>query len=194
MLSAEIAILQGVRDILRAKLGLDELQCNCEPDEQVPAIAGDYYYAVIPGGVVPGPTHNTSGGVIDMIHSVQVLAVHRKLEPRDRSRVFLDSLTSINKMIGNIQKAIDWQWDALSYINHMLYLQDPYAAPFIQGGIPRVTRIDPKPRPVNSQLYGGQAIGGKGSTPYIGMSRSIYFGGMRRISTIAQLGVGEAVS
>jgi hypothetical protein len=193
MLEGEIAILQGVRDVLRRKLSLQDNQCDCEPDEQIPSIASDYYYAVIPAGVAPGPTHNSSGGVHDFVHSVQVLCIARKLEARDKSRIFLDGLANVNDMIANVILAIDWQHDCLSYINHVLETIKKGASPFTGGSVPRMTRIDSKPKPVTAPLYGGQSIGGKGTTPYVGMARSIYFGGMRRIATVTQLGVEDFV-
>lgn len=192
MLLGESYVLEGVRDIIRIKCGLTASQCDCEPDEQIPAIADALYVAIIPGGISPGPNQNTSGGVHDVFHSVQIMAIHRKMEARDKQRShFLNGLIGINNVLENVVRAIDWQADVLSKINSLMYIDYPTAQPFITPL--RITRIDPKPRPIASDIYGGTRPGGQGTTPYIGVARSIYFGGMRRIQTVSQLGKADRV-
>jgi hypothetical protein len=193
MLEGETYVLEGVRDILRNKLGLAENQCECEFDEQVPTIADDIYLAVIGGGFDPGPTHNTSGGVHDVVHSVQVLVINRAVAARDKRRsLFLERLTGINQQIANIISAIDWQLDVLSYVNHLLHGDFPNNQPFIHPLV--LKRIDAKPRMVSNDIFAGTQIGGKGTTPFIAMARSVYFGSMRRIQTVTQIAYDEGVS
>jgi hypothetical protein len=193
MLDGETYVLEGVRDVLRKKLGLSDNQCDCEFDEQVPSIADDIYLAVIGAGCEPGPTQNTSGGVHDLVHSVQVMVINRAVVARDRRRsIYLERLTGVNQQIANVIAAIDWQLDVLSYINHLMYLDFPTAKPFIH--CLAFKRVDPKPKMVSNELFAGTQIGGKGTTPYIGMARSVYFGGMRRIQTVAQIAHNGAVN
>lgn len=187
MVDAEVCVLEGVRDVLRRKLVLTDNQCDCEFDEQVPSIASNTYFAVIGAGCEPGPTHNPSGGVRDFLHSVQVLVIQRNVVARDQRRsMFLDRLSGINSELGRVIQAIDWQHDLLSYINALLYRDNPTAQPFVE--MLRFIRMDPKPRMVNSELYAGMTAGGKGTTPFIAMVRSVYFGRLRRIQTMTQLG------
>lgn len=193
MLEGETYVLEGVRDILRRKLNLSELQCNCEFDEQIPTIAGDIYLAVIGGGFDPGPTQNTSGGVHDVIHGVQVMVVNRAVVARDQRRsIFMNRLIGINQQIANVISAIDWQLDVMSYINHLMYEDFPNAEPFIHPL--SLKRIDPKPRMISNEAFAGTQIGGKGTTPFIAMARSVYFGGLRRMQTITQIAFDEVVS
>lgn len=194
MLNGETYVLEGVRDIIRNKVQLNSSQCDCEYDEQIPSIAGDFYVAVIPAGFETGPKHNASGGVHDLLHSVQVFVVRRSgAVPRDKRRsVFLDQLNGINALIDKIIRAVDWQLDAMSYINHLMYADIPTAAPFIEPI--RLLRADVKPKMVNTEMYAGVTSGQPGSTPYVGMARSVYFGKIRRIQTINQIAHGGTVS
>lgn len=186
MIEGELYVLEAVRDILRSKLGLSPEQCECEYDEQIPAIAGNTYVAVIPSGCTPGPKHDTSGGIHDCIHSVQVMVIQRAVTPRDRRRsIFLDRLSGVNLLLSNIIKAIDWQHDVHSLMNHLLWEDDNNASPF--QGFLRVSRIDPKPRMINTETYGATSGGQSGATPYVAMARSVYFSGCRRIQKIQQL-------
>ena len=193
MLEGETYVLEGVRDVLRKKLGLHDNQCDCEFDEQRPSIADDIYIAVLGAGCDPGPTHSTSGGVHDLIHSVQVLVINRAVVARDKRRsIFLQRLVGINQQIANVIAAIDWQLDVLSYINHLLYVDFPTAKPFTHPLA--LKRVDVKPKMVSNDMFAGTQIGGKGTTPYIAMARSVYFGNMRRIQPVAQIAYNEKVA
>ena len=193
MLEGETYVLEGVRDVLRKKLGLHDNQCDCEFDEQIPSIADDIYIAVLGAGCDPGPTHSTSGGVHDLIHSVQVLVINRAVVARDKRRsIFLQHLVGINQQIANVISAIDWQLDVLSYINHLLYVDFPTAKPFTHPLA--LKRVDVKPKMVSNDMFAGTQIGGKGTTPCIAMARSVYFGNMRRIQPVAQIAYNEKVS
>jgi hypothetical protein len=193
MLEGETYVLEGVRDVLRKKLGLSDNQCDCEFDEQVPTIADDIYLAVIGAGCDPGPTHNSSGGVHDLIYSVQVLVINRAVAARDKRRsIFLNRLIGINQQIANVVAAIDWQLDLMSYVNHLMYEDFPNAEPFIHPL--SLKRIDAKPRMISNEMFAGTQIGGKGTTPFIAMARSVYFGNMRRIQPVAQIAHDEVVS
>ena len=193
MLEGETYVLEGVRDVLRKKLGLHDNQCDCEFDEQIPSIADDIYIAVLGAGCDPGPTHSTSGGVHDLIHSVQVLVINRAVVARDKRRsIFLQRLVGINQQIANVIAAIDWQLDVLSYINHLLYVDFPTAKPFTHPLA--LKRVDVKPKMVSNDMFAGTQIGGKGTTPYIAMARSVYFGNMRRIQPVPHIAHNEKLA
>jgi hypothetical protein len=184
MLDGETYILEAVRDTLREELGLKPEQCDCEMDEKVPAIAGDTYLAVIPAGVEPGPYQNTSGGVHDVVHLVQVTVFQRcGSVPRDKNRsVFMDQLSGINAWVNRIIMALDWQIKPMAYANKRLMTFDRDAQPFIERL--RFHRVDAKPRMVNSETYGAVAGLQKGSTPYVAMVRSVVFRGLPRTQTV----------
>jgi hypothetical protein len=187
MLEGETYVLEAVRDILRKKLSLNDHECDCEPDEQIPAIAGNLYFAVIPAGFEVGPNHRPTSGVYDILHSVQVYVIQRAADvARDKRRtISMQRLTGINNQISRVMQAIDRQMDLISYANLLLQTDYPTAQPFITAA--QVTRVDAKPKMVNSDTYGGAMAANKGTTPYVAMARSIYFGRMQRIQTIAQL-------
>ena len=129
----------------------------------------------------------------DLIHSVQVLVINRAVVARDKRRsIFLQHLVGINQQIANVISAIDWQLDVLSYINHLLYIDFPTAKPFTHPLA--LKRVDVKPKMVSNDMFAGTQIGGKGTTPYIAMARSVYFGNMRRIQPVAQIAYNEKVS
>lgn len=193
MLEGETYVLEGVRDVLRKKLKLHDNQCDCEFDEQIPTIADDIYVAVLGAGCDPGPTHSTSGGVHDLLHSVQILVVNRTVTARDKRRsIFMNRLVGINQQIANVIAAIDWQLDVMSYINHLLWRDFPTAEPFIHPL--NLKRVDTKPKMISNEMFAGTQIGGKGTTPYIAMARSVYFGNMRRIQPVAQITASGVVS
>jgi hypothetical protein len=194
MLEGETYVLEGVRDVLRKKLGLHDNQCDCEFDEQIPSIADDIYIAVLGAGCDPGPTHSTSGGVHDLIHSVQVLVINRAVVARDKRRsIFLQRLVGINQQIANVIAAIDWQLDVLSYINHLLYVDFPTAKPFIASAVAEAESTSSRRwyRTICSRELRSVE---KGTTPYIAMARSVYFGNMRRIQTVAQIAYNAKVA
>ena len=180
MIDGEVYVLEAVRDTIRAKLGLSQSECECEFDEQIPAIAGDRYVAIIPAGCDPGPKHNTSSGVHDSLHGVQVLVLNRATSvPRDRRRsIFLERLGGINRLLSDIVKVLDWQLDLLSLTNHLLAVDYPNADHFIEPL--RLARIDTKPKMINSDTFAA------GPNGYVAMGRSAWFGRCRRIQNIKQ--------
>lgn len=185
MLDGEVFLLEAVRDTLRTKLDLNEHQCQCEYDELIPAIAGHLYVAVIPGGIAPGPTHQSSSGVIDAIHSVQVTVLRRTTTARDRySATFFEQLHGINRFLTDAIAAIDWQIDVLTRANHKLWQYDTAAEPFIE--MLRVSNIDARAALVNANTVGGSSAGQAGSTACVAVKRSVLFTGCRRIQHVNQ--------
>lgn len=185
MLDGEVFLLEAVRDALRAKLDLSEHQCQCEYDELIPAIAGHLYVAVIPGGVQPGPTHQSSSGVIDAIHSVQVTVLRRITTARDRySAAFFEQLHGINRALSDVIAAIDWQMDVLTAANHKLWERDSAAEPFIE--LLRVSSIDSRATVVNANAIGGSTSGQSSTSTGAAVKRSVLFAGCRRIQHVQQ--------
>lgn len=67
VLTAEKNLLLAVRNTLRTLLTLTDVECEVELDEMAPATVGERYFAIMPGGYRPGPMHESSGGVRDLI-------------------------------------------------------------------------------------------------------------------------------
>lgn len=181
MLDGETFLLRSVRNFLREKLTLSDTQCDCEPDEMVPAIAGDTYVAVIPNGFQPGPRHDTSGGVFDILHSVRVVVYQRIGNvPRDRRRsVYLDRLTGLNQLIAKIITQIDFSIDVMAVANTYLRTDFPTAQLFIEPL--RLAQVDSKPRTVSNDEYAAAIGGGGGSSQFVALARGVTFGRCRRI-------------
>jgi hypothetical protein len=193
MIAGETYLLEAVREVLRIKLALPETACDCEYDEQIPAIANDMYYAIINNGIEPGRTNGTAGGVCDVVHSVQVLVLNRKLEARDKRRnLFMQRLVGLNAALDNVFLAIHRQVEITTLANALMFEDDPAAAPFQNTLF--YANVDRRPKMVNSQTYGGKAVGGPGTTDGIAMARSIYFTGIRRMQTVVQVHTGYKVT
>lgn len=188
MTEGEIVLLESTRDLLRSKMSLTAPECDCEYDEEVPAIAGHRYIAVIPAGLRTGPTHNSSAGVHDVVHSLRVVVFIRSTStPRDRSRsIFLSQLNSLNQTIDRIVKLLDWQLDAFSFLNHRLQVMYAGAQPFVE--MLRLQDIEAKPRMISNEIYAASSATQAGANRYTAMRRSVTFGGCRRITTITQVG------
>ncbi|MFN8742030.1 MAG: hypothetical protein ACK5YR_19050 [Pirellula sp.] len=186
MIDGEVALLEAVRDTIRGKLQLSEVECDCEYDEQIPAIAKDRYVAVIPAGCDPGPNHQRAAGVHDSLHAVQVMVLIRSTAvPRDRRRsIFLNQLSGINQLLTQIIKVLDWQMDLFSLSNHYMEQQVPGSDPFTE--LLRLTRVDSKPRMVSTETYDSSKVSLNGTTPYTAMARSAYFGRCRRMQNVVQ--------
>ena len=181
MIEGEYYLLKTVRDQLRAKMNLTDHQCNCEPDENLPAMTGDMYIAVIPAGTMPGPRHNTSGGVQDSLHSVKV-SVFQKLGnvPRDRVRdVFLDRFAGVNKLLANAIAIIDWNYELMLSAGAALQADNPAWQPFEEPL--RVGSMDANPRLVTSDTFDGMTDRPAGASSYAAMVRSAVFVRCRRV-------------
>lgn len=186
---SETAMLRSVNENIRTKLDLNERQCDIEFDDEVPAIAGDLYVAVQPAGRFPHPTHKTSGGVSYEVIQVAVTVILRlQRVPRDRQRnVFIDNLTGLNAVVGDIVEAIDFQYGPMHDANQYLarevgYSSSTYRAwgfitPLVLSG------VDAKPQIVSGDIF---SSGGQRGEPRAGLKRTINFGGAERIQTRIQ--------
>ncbi len=168
MIDAEIHLLETVRDHLRDHLNID---VEVEPDENVPAIAGQEYMAVIPAGVNPGPRHNTSGGVWDLLIPFRVLLFQRIThQPRDRRRnVVMDRLKGLNARLGEATRCIDFSNAILAQATASIQ-HDKTVGQFVE--CPRFSAFD-VPRTVSFEVYDARrdTLG----DPIIAMRRGVRF-------------------
>jgi hypothetical protein len=175
MLVAETALLKAVRDKIRDELAIGP--CDLQLDDQIPATAQDDYYAVIGAGTRPGPRHNTSGGVFDLVYSVRVVIYHRITHvARDRRRSVYDNLfTTMNAKLDDIIPLLDFKYDLLADAQAMLsetvWADGKYVEPF------RRFTPDPNPRTVMRDPY--DAAVGTAGDPIVALARGITFEGVR---------------
>ena len=181
MKAAEKALLMAVRDQLRLPTasngaGYTPEQCEVEYDEMAPAVTGDLYVPVLAGGWVPGPRHNTCGGINDLVYAVRVAVVKRGSHvPRDRKRdIFLGNVGDLADEIDKIYNAIDWRYTVNDAANAIILKQTGSSEGFTE--VLKFAGIDDKPTAVDASFFGGN---GKES----GLMRRIWFRGARRETT-----------
>lgn len=168
ILAAEIELLKAVRNHLRTELSYTDQQCNCELDDQVPAIAGDLFVAVCPGGISDGRNH-AGGNVIDQYLSIRVTPIVRIADvPRDRRRnIFIDRLAGINFELDRIIDLVDFSYNVNVLAN--AELGDTYFLVPFEG-----MAIDSRPRTVGAEVYDSMKKTGSGHN-VLGMARSVTF-------------------
>lgn len=177
MRAAENNLVRAVRDKLR-QAGFAETECDAEVSEMAPATVGKVYAAVIPGGWRPGPRHNTSGGINDLVYAVRVAVIRRINDvPRDRRRdIFLANLDSLSEDIDRAYEAIDWKEEVRTLANQYITA----ATSSTQGFIENLRLVGEVSSP---RIVGAEFFGGKSDDATAGMMRVIPFGGARRITT-----------
>jgi len=184
MLDSEPLLVQAAVLHIRTALNCTVSQCNAEAvDDFVPQSSGDFYIAVTPEGIDPGPTHNTSGTVFDLVFGIRVTVYQRTRDvPRDARRsVYLDQVLGINARLEKIIRALDWKPEVTNTANLLIREQNPTATGFMNHL--RFRSIDRKLQSVIGDTYGAHVESALGADNYVGLKRSILFGGARRIET-----------
>ncbi len=140
---SESALLRAVVSEIRAhnlSATYQARQVEVEINELAPATVGELYIMVIPAGVEPGPSHNTSGGVIDKLYGVDVaIALQAQKKPRDRRREYLTDFrgtTSIGSHFArhelNINLQIDFSYAVLATANAFISAESGSADGFME--------------------------------------------------------------
>ncbi len=175
----ETALLTAVRNRLRSQLSsaAEDHLIQIEPDEQIPAYAGNFFIAVIPGGVTPGRYHTTSGTVFDHLVAVNVfVAIRSRKAPRDRQRdLFIKNTASLNAWFAEINDALDFNYDTLTSANTLINTEESSTEGFIEPL--RLVGADSQPRIIGAQSFGGQ------SDTRSGIGRTLRYGGARRLKS-----------
>lgn len=176
MINAEIPFLTTIRDMIRSGLPIAEHHCQNEPDENVDAIAGDEHIIVIPNGITPGPRHNTSGGVWDLIFAARVVLFQKIANiPRDRrDNVFLNRLNGMDVRLGEIAELFDFSnpflTNATTAANNDVRFIEPL----------KFQSMDARPIMVNFEPYDAVNFPNPNtSNTILAMKRGINFGGCR---------------
>lgn len=177
MLAAEKNLLLAVRNALRNAGPYTEAQCEIEFDEQGPAIAGETYVVVTTGGWQPGPRHQTSGGISDLIYSVNVGVVKKAGDtPRDRRRnIFFRNLSSLTAEIDKVFTAIDFSYTVMNAANALIFAETASVHGFIRPLT--MQSMDRQPRVVPGEFFAGTP-----GEQVAGLMRTITFGGCRRLT------------
>ena len=167
---SETALLTAARNAIRALAEFENREVQIEFDEQAPAAIAHKYVAVMPGEIRPGPTHNTSGGVIDKIHGIRVMVIIRAVKkPLDRSRdLFLDNTGSMDAFVGLIEGVFDFKYDLMNAVNALI-VGDGFIEPLKWAGYSPMTMVD------------SDAFQGRSGEERAGLKRIIHFGGARII-------------
>lgn len=179
MIEAEPVLLEAVLGRLRSVLSLSEKQADVELDDQVPAIATDTYYAVMPAGFRKGDHHDRSGGVWDLVFSVKVAVYQRMTEvARDRRRVFLmDRFKALSKLLTDVITIIDFDYNVINDANQGLVTTGASAGKFLEPL--RVDSGDSTCRPIFIEPYDAAPMDTELGDPTIALMRSVTFGGAR---------------
>lgn len=171
-LAAEKSLLLAVRDRLRSQVPYEADQCEIEYDELAPAIVGQTYVAIMPAGFAKGKYHDTSGGIADLVFSVDVLVVKRIGNvARDRRRdVFINNVGALNEELDKIFSVVDFNYDVMNLANAKVAAETAittakFHKPLLFAGIERRPRLAP------AEIFGG-AVDTKA-----GLMRVISFGG-----------------
>jgi|GEM_PF-3502595 hypothetical protein len=184
---AEKALLLATRNRLRMPInmafpsqggaGFTDDECNVEFDEMTPATVGHRYAAVMPGGWRPGPRHNTSGGVNDLVYGVDVLVVIRVGNvARDRLRdTFLTNVGALDEQLDKVFPPIDFNEGLRNEANAIIQAETGSAEGFIENL--RFMGTDAKPRLAPAELFAGS------NDATSGLMRVLHFHGARRITT-----------
>lgn len=177
---AESALLLAVRDKLRDGEGWTEKQCEVEQDEIAPATVGQLYVVVLPGGWSNGPRHNTSGGVNDLLFSVDVAVIKRAAStPRDRRRnLFLTNLDGLNAEVGKVFKWVDFRYDVLDAANELIERETGIEKAFVEPL--KFSTVDRRPRVVGGEMFAAAA-----NQPAAGLIRVVSFVGARCVTAKA---------
>ncbi len=184
---SESALLRAVVSEIRAHNSSATYlarQVEVEFDEFAPATVGDLYIMVIPAGVEAGPTHSTSGGVIDRVYAVDVsIALRVPKKPRDRRREFLTDFrgtTSIGAHFAqhelNINEQIDFQNLVMTAANTLITAEsgsnEGFIVPLKFAGVGPI-------REAPAEVFAGMP--GESAAALI---RTISFRGAQRIETL----------
>jgi hypothetical protein len=179
MKGSEKHLLVAVRKTIRSECEYTDQQCEIELDELAPATVGQLYVPVVPGGCRPGRVQNTSGGVRDLIWSVNVLVIKRiRNVPRDRLRsVFFENISCLDDEIDKIVEAVDWNYDVIEAATAALAAEGETMG-FVEPL--RFVGLDDRPRLANPELFAGASQ--NAGNVACGMVRTIRFSGARRIT------------
>lgn len=184
MKAAEKSLLLAVRNRLRAAIvdggaGFADAECEVENDVTVPATVGHRYVCVTANGWQPGPHHAKSGGVNDLVYSLEVTVVRRAAHiAKDRKRgAFIANLGNLADEMDLIFNAIDWK-DAVTIAAEALIAAGGVTVGSGQGFVhPLVfAGMDPKPRPASSEVFSAS------NDPQAGLMRTIRFSNARRLT------------
>jgi hypothetical protein len=177
-LIAEACMLQAIQTRLRTELGLTDKNCAVEFDNEVPAIAGEVYYAIVPAGLTPGPRHMTSGGVFDFRIAVRVVLYLRHTIARDRrSDILMDTTSAIADRLDAVMELIHFDQTLRQAAEALLVNTSAEGGQFVEC----FKRADPDRalQPVVRDEYAAAQMQSQMGDPILAYRRGITFGEAR---------------
>lgn len=179
MLIAEAALLRATRNYLRSQLALTAEECDIEFDGEVPAVAREWYYAIVPGGITLGPRHQSSGGVWDYKIAARVV-LYRRIAgvARDRrSDILIDLQTEVASKLDEVIDKLDYSYpllDAAALLLPGTLSEDgEFPEPF------REVRPDLSTEMIYRDPYTAAQMESKMGDPVLGVRRGVTFSGAR---------------
>lgn len=167
---SERAMLLAIEQHIQDQDEFRDWQVAIEPDEQAPSITGELYVACMPAGVTAGPTHKTSGHVVDEIYTFGVFVVMRLPRiPRDKTRrAFIEHGGSLFAYMKSIRDTLDFDEDVRRSANTIIGAEEGAG---LDGFIYPLkwVRHDPRPRIISSTVYAAA------DDQRAGLGRTMYF-------------------
>jgi len=174
---SESALARAVRDQIRLNSAYNDRDVDVELDEVVPPVKGELYIIVIPAGIEAGPTHESSGCVIDELFSIDIVVIRRSPRvPSDRERKLFIAITrSFEVDRRNILSAVDFSYSVLTAANAYILAEESSSEGFIE---PLKQASVGRFRTATAETF--RAAPGETNA---GVARTISYRGARRIQT-----------
>lgn len=175
---SEEALLIAVRDRIRTICGYSAAECDVQPDEYATFELGYSYVSVMPGELSAGGRHDSSGGVIDEMYSVDVLVIQRAAAvPSDRrNSLYLTNLSGIAERCRAIRSAVDFSYEVTTAADTLITESaEKFVTPlrWIYTG---------KMEPADMDIFKGAKYN-VATHQSGGVKRLVHFGNCRRVTT-----------
>ena len=168
------ALLPAVADAIRSAAGLDQRECNIQPDDQPPpGMTGTRYVAICGGYWNPGIPVNdglTEEFGVNVTATIRLNAI-----PLDRrtNNLYLEHLRAIEPLVRRIIVAVHLNWDIIHAADNVLgSTANPFTSPFT------LQSCDARPRMVGAEWFWEDPVTTK--VPMAGLVMSASFGGCQR--------------
>ena len=122
ILLSEQAIVVGVYEKLLTHALFDERHVGIHPKESLPNAVGHYYVSINGVGISAGRTHTTSGGVRDLLYSIDMSVYVRSQDiPKDRNwKRYIGSEKTLSYLCAVVDSLIDFDYDVNANANAFL--------------------------------------------------------------------------
>lgn len=181
-LEAELILMEQVRETLMGRMHLNHDQVDYEINEEAPAMTGQFYCSIMPADGRIGNLMNNLA-TQHYVYGIRVIA-HQRISDigRDRrKRIAYERYRSINAKLTEISNLIAGNHGLMVCANQQLE-SEQVCGKFLKPLMPR--SIDPRPKVITSDYYGGKRQ--SGGDPTVAIARGINFGGAEFIGNITE--------